>query len=283
MSNEVPVSQIESRTGYRFNDPGLVRLALRHASVAENRVASNERLEFLGDAVLGLVTCQRIFELFPEMLEGEMTKIKSSVVSRQTCAELAQQIGIAQHLVLGKGMRASPAGVPMSLAAAALECIVAAIYLDGGLEPARRFLLPLLEPRIRAAEQSKHQENYKSLLQHYAQQQRGLAPLYVVLESKGPDHAKHFCVAVKLGDQQFESSWGVSKKHAEQNAAMLALRELGVLNGEHVDLRGSAGNASTTNAPNTVTTTKPDEAGKPDAPSEQTNDVSNTPSHKTSA
>jgi ribonuclease-3 len=248
VSNDVPVSQIESRTGYRFNDAGLVRLALRHASVAENRVASNERLEFLGDAVLGLITCQRIFELFPEMLEGEMTKIKSSVVSRQTCAELAQQIGIAQHLVLGKGMRASPAGVPMSLAAAALECIVAAIYLDGGLEPARRFLLPLIEPRIRSAERSKHQENYKSLLQHYAQQQRGLSPVYVVLEAKGPDHAKHFCVAVKLGEQQFESSWGVSKKHAEQNAAMLALRALGVLNGEQVDLRGSAGNAGGTNA-----------------------------------
>lgn len=253
MSPEARIAAIEARTGHTFRQRDLVALALRHASVADSRASSNERLEFLGDAVLGLLTCQRIFELYPAMLEGEMTKIKSTVVSRQSCAQVAIELGLHEHLSLGKGMRGSASGVPMSLAAAALESIIAAIYLDAGLDAVRAFLLPKLEPLILAAAASKHQENYKSLLQHHVQQGQTGSPQYVVVDEKGPDHAKHFLIAVRVGERQFSPSWGASKKLAEQAAALLALRELGVirddgtLNPQQADL-GAAGAEATAEA-----------------------------------
>lgn len=218
---------VQRTVGYTWQNPTMLDLALTHASVAEARVQSNERLEFLGDAVLGLVVCQRIYECFPNLLEGEMTKIKSTVVSRQSCAQLTAQLGLGQHLSLGKGMRVHES-LPQSLAAAVLESIVAAIYLDGGLEPARQFLLPLIEPLIQRAFESGHQENFKSILQQHAQQRLDDTPSYVVLEQKGPDHAKHFHVCVQIGERRFPSSWGPSKKQAEQQAALLALYALGV-------------------------------------------------------
>src|SRR5262245_41108601 len=142
MSPETRAS-VEQIVGYQWHDPTLLDLALTHASVAEARVQSNERLEFLGDAVLGLVVCEHIYSTFPDLLEGEMTKIKSTVVSRHSCAALTVKLGLGQFLSLGKGMRVHET-LPQSLAAAVLESIVAAIYLDGGLEPARAFLLPLV-------------------------------------------------------------------------------------------------------------------------------------------
>ncbi|MGD9690611.1 MAG: ribonuclease III [Phycisphaerales bacterium] len=218
---------VQKIVGYTWRDPTLLELALTHASVADSRVRSNERLEFLGDAVLGLVVCEHIYSVFPSLLEGEMTKIKSTVVSRQCCAAMTLQLGLAEHLSLGKGMRVHET-LPQSLAAAVLEAIVAAIYLDGGLEPARTFLLPLVTPMIHRAFESGHQENFKSILQQHAQQRLDDTPSYVVLEQKGPDHAKHFHVCVQIGSRRFPSSWGPSKKQAEQQAALLALYELGV-------------------------------------------------------
>jgi ribonuclease-3 len=228
---------LEARLGHTFTNPDLLDLALRHASIADLRVRSNERLEFLGDAVLGLIVCQRIYELYPELLEGEMTKIKSLVVSRQSCAQMGDQIGLTEFLVLGKGMKPGPnQSLPMSLSAAALEAIVAAIYLDAGpeqgLQRARAFLLPLVEERIAAAAASGHQENFKSILQHHVQQSPSLGvhgPVYVVLDERGPDHAKQFQVCVIVGERRFEPAWGANKKQAEQQAAVNALRELGVV------------------------------------------------------
>lgn len=218
---------IEIKVGYQFKDASLIDLAFRHASVTDARVKSNERLEFLGDAVLGLIVCQRIYEKFPHLLEGEMTKIKSSVVSRTSCAEIGKQINIEEHLAIGKGMK-TQAALPSSLGAAAVEAIIAAIYIDGGIEPVRNFLLPLLEPRIDAAAESGHQENFKSILQQFAQQRLTTTPDYVVLGSRGPDHAKQFHVCVEIGGKRYEPSWGASKKIAEQGAALNALQALGL-------------------------------------------------------
>lgn len=218
---------VERLVRYRFNDPGLVEQALRHASMTDSRVKSNERLEFLGDAVLGLVVCQRVYELFPNLLEGEMTKIKSSVVSRETCADIGKLLGLEEHLVLGKGMKGQ-AVLPKSLAAAAVEALVAAIYIDGGIECARAFLLPLLEPRIVRAAASGHQENYKSLLQQYAQQRLGQTPAYTIVSQRGPDHAKAFEVKVTLNGREYEACWGSTKKAAEQAAALTAMIALGL-------------------------------------------------------
>lgn len=222
------IDAVQTILGHHFRDPALLVRALTHASVAGSRQESNERLEFLGDSVLGLVCCEMIYGLFPTFLEGEMTKIKSTVVSRQTCALIARELGLHNHLILGKGMQMQRE-LPQSLAAAAVESVVAAIYLDGGLEPARAFLRPLLEPMIRRAAASGHQENFKSVLQQHAQQVFGESPMYVVLDEKGPDHAKCFEIAVEIAGRRYPACWGASKKQAEQQAALNALSELGLV------------------------------------------------------
>lgn len=213
--------------GYTFKDSGILHHALTHASVADCKLSSNERLEFLGDSVLGLIACELVFEMYPHLLEGEMTKIKSTVVSRQTCAIISKSLGIDKLLHLGKGMK-STAALPQSLAAAVLESIIAAVYLDGGIEASRVFLVPILKPRIQQAEASGHQENFKSVLQQHSQVLFNDSPSYVVLDEKGPDHSKCFEVCVEIGARRFKSSWGQSKKQAEQQAALYALAELGV-------------------------------------------------------
>mgnify|MGYP003386556065 CR=1 FL=1 len=223
-----PREAISIIVGHRFANPELIDQALRHASVAEQRVASNERLEFLGDAVLGVITCQRVYELFPALLEGEMTKIKSAVVSRQACASMAKQAGLVQYLELGKGMRSSPS-LPTSLSAAILEAVIGALYVDGGLEVTRAFLVPLIEPRIYKAFDSGHQDNYKSLVQQHAQQSGLTGPSYIVVTETGPDHNKLFNVCLQIGDRRFAPMTGSSKKQAEQAAARQALEELGLL------------------------------------------------------
>jgi ribonuclease-3 len=219
---------IEDAVGHRFKDPALIKRALTHASVAEQRLESNERMEFLGDSVLGLIVSQRIFQRYPSLLEGEMTKIKSTAVSRQTCATIARRLGLDQWLVLGKGMQREN-GMPQSLAAAVLESVIAAVYLDGGYDAAEAFVAPLFEPLIEKAAESGHQENFKSVLQQHAQQNSMETPAYRVLDEKGPDHAKAFKVCVEVGARRFTPSWGQSKKQAEQLAALSALEELGLI------------------------------------------------------
>ncbi len=130
------LERCEQRLGYRFRDRQLLEAALTHASGADHRLSSNERLEFLGDAVLGLVVCEQLFTQFPDQLEGDLTKLKSIVVSRQTCAKISQALGLREFLVLGKGMTTNPA-VPPSVLSDVLESLIAAIYLDGGIESAR--------------------------------------------------------------------------------------------------------------------------------------------------
>jgi len=245
---------VEKAVGYRFKDPAHVERALMHASVAEQRLDSNERMEFLGDSVLGLIVSERIYQRFPHLLEGEMTKIKSTAVSRQTCATIARRLGLEQFLVLGKGMQREN-GMPQSLAAAVLESVIAAVYLDGGYEAAEAFVAPLFEPLLERAARSGHQENFKSVLQQHAQQSGMETPAYRVLDEKGPDHAKAFKVCVDIGGRRFNASWGQSKKQAEQLAALAALEELALVEkGEDGTVRvvreGESAGAGDT-APNT--------------------------------
>ena len=213
--------------GYQFKDESLLQEALTHASIADSRLKSNERMEFLGDSILGFVVCESIYKQFPELLEGELTKIKSAVVSRRVCAKISHDINLAQRLNRGKGMTGRPS-LPSSVAAAVLESIIAAIYLDGGIRPARRFILRHIKPFIREAADSAHQQNFKSVLQQYAQRCLPQNPGYILMDEKGPDHAKTFEVCVELDGQRFGSAWANSKKEAEQKAALQALTELGV-------------------------------------------------------
>ncbi|MDX9910510.1 MAG: ribonuclease III [Phycisphaerales bacterium] len=221
-------AEVEKTIGYHFRDAGLLDRALMHASAVDERLLSNERLEFLGDAVLGMVACERIFTKYPDLLEGEMTKIKSAVVSRRACAKLAREANLAAQLVIGKGMRTS-ADIPQSLYAAVLEAVVGAVYLDGGFDAARALLTPWIDPLIERASRSGHQHNYKSVLQQHAQRVFGTSPMYRVLDEQGPDHAKCFQICVEIGGRAFEPAWGQSKKQTEQQAALNALRGLNVV------------------------------------------------------
>ncbi len=228
MSGSDRLEAVQALLGHRFDDLDLLTSALTHASVAEHRLASNERLEFLGDAVLGLVICRELFDRFPDYLEGDLTRIKSVVVSRDACARVADKLGLVDHLNLGKGITGS-ISIPKSLAACAYEACVGAIYLDGGLGPARTFILEHMDEEIERVVAGEHHRNYKSLLQQYAQRELAATPHYEVLDEKGPDHAKAFEVAVVAQGRRFRSAWGPSKKAAEQRAAMEALRDLGQL------------------------------------------------------
>jgi ribonuclease-3 len=226
---------VQTILDYRFKDLDLLVSGLTHSSIATTRLASNERLEFLGDAVLGLVICEEIYSRFPRYLEGELTRIKSVVVSRETCAHVADSLGLVQHLSLGKGITESE-NMPASLAACALEAIIGAAYVDGGLEPARKFILAHMGEEIDRVLAGEHRRNYKSLLQQHAQRDLGASPNYEVLDEKGPDHAKAFEIAVTIRGRRYPSAWGPSKKAAEQRAAQEALHVLGQLEAETVPL-----------------------------------------------
>jgi len=214
--------------GVRFEDLEILRRCLTHSSTAPTRLESNERLEFLGDAVLGQVVCDYLFRTFPERSEGEMTRIKSTVVSRTTCAEVCVELGLEQFLNLGKGLvrvTGSSSAIPPSILAAALEALIAGVYLDGGYEAARDLIERCLVERIRQAADTESQ-NYKHLLQQLAQKRYGATPDYLLLDEQGPDHAKCFQIAARISDETFPSAWGPSKKEAEQLAAQQALGEL---------------------------------------------------------
>jgi ribonuclease-3 len=226
--DEEALQQIEQMVGYRFGNRTLLAKAFTHSSGVDNRLLSNERLEFLGDSVLAAVVCQTLFERFPGYLEGDLTKIKSMLVSRTTCARVSRQLGLHKYLVVGKGMASSRA-LSGSLAAGALEAIIAVLYIDGGFSAARSFILKIFGPLIEQANAEQSHGNFKSLLQQHAQQQFNTTPVYELLDEKGPDHDKCFESEVVIASRHFKSAWGTNKKEAEQKAAYNALVELGVL------------------------------------------------------
>jgi len=220
----------ERRIGYTFRDKALLCGALTHASGAQHRLASNERLEFLGDAILGAIVCELLYVQYPDYLEGDLTKIKSIVVSRQTCAKISEGLGLQEFLVLGKGMTTHPS-VPPSLLADVFESLIAGIYLDGGDSASREFVSRYMGPEIELAATGELGGNYKSLLQQLAQREHGSTPTYNLLDEKGPDHSKCFKIAAQIGRTRYQGAWGRNKKEAEQRAARNALSEI---NGEPV-------------------------------------------------
>lgn len=211
--------------GYRFQDLNLLRFALTHASGADHRLASNERLEFLGDAIFGAIVCDLLYREFPEAQEGELTRIKSVVVSRRTCTKISRELGFDEFLVLGKGV-GGHGQTPPSMLADVFESLVGALYLDGGMEAARRFVVRHIGPEIDSTVGGHGIVNHKSQLQHLAQHQFGATPRYLVLDEKGPDHSKCFKIAAQIGSRRYPAAWGPSKKDAEQRAALNALSHL---------------------------------------------------------
>lgn len=221
----VDLEECQERIGYRFVDPSLLLAALTHASGAQHRLASNERLEFLGDAILGFIVCERLYRLFPESLEGDLTRIKSVVVSRETCGRISGRLGLSDFLIVGKGLATNHA-VPVSVLSDLFESVVAAVYLDGGIEPVRTLVGRWLEPEIVEVSTGAQGANHKSLLQQLAQRDFGVTPTYEVVEEAGPDHSKNFHVAAFVGERRYPPAWGRNKKEAEQRAAANALAEI---------------------------------------------------------
>ncbi|MEM9586688.1 MAG: ribonuclease III [Planctomycetota bacterium] len=211
--------------GYQFQDQNLLLSALTHASGALNRLASNERLEFLGDAVLGLVVCEWLFEEYPEYNEGDLTKIKSSVVSRRACGKVACDLGLDRCLIVGRGVTQNRS-FPRSLVSDVFESSVAAIYLDGGRDLARDRIREWMAAEVSQAVDNQGASNFKSTLQQYAQRELASTPVYQLVKETGPDHRKSFLIAAVIGEQEFLPAWGTNKKDAEQRAAANALASL---------------------------------------------------------
>lgn len=224
-ADERQLALCEERIGYRFEDRSLLYQALTHSSIKTFTKPSNERLEFLGDSVLGLVMTEFLFNFFREQDEGTLTQIKSVVVSTDVLAKASERLGMGELFNVGKGV-SRKRRLPRSLLANVFEAVVAAIYKDGGLEAARRFVLRNIYHEVLAVADDRHQRNYKSLLQQWVQKELNLTPTYRVISEKGPDHHKQFQVVAVVGKQRYAVGAGRSKKEAEQLAARQTLETL---------------------------------------------------------
>lgn len=219
------IHQLETVIGYRFKDPGLLQMALTHTSYAnESRVPvqHNERLEFLGDSVLQLVSADYLFHAYADRPEGDLTRIRASLVSEGALFQFAQEIGLGEYLRLGKGEERCGGRTRPSVVSDAFEALIAALYLDGGMDAASKFILPFIT-------EGKHAEaDYKTKLQEVVQQNPEERLSYVVEQETGPDHDKHFVVAVHFNSNCIARGEGRSKKAAEQRAAREALKLMGL-------------------------------------------------------
>ncbi len=218
---------------YHFHKPGLLEEALTHRSHFQGTPSTtdkqNERLEFLGDAVLGLIVSEYVAETFPELAEGELSQIRARLVGRTTLADAARRLGLGQFLRLGRGEECTKGREKSSLLANALEAVIAAIYLDGGVVAARTFALQVLEIQLGELHQddlAAFRQDYKSQLQEWCQRHVRVLPVYTVIEASGPDHQKTFAVTVEIEQKWYGSGRGCSKKIAEQQAAKQAVEQL---------------------------------------------------------
>jgi ribonuclease-3 len=231
MPDDQQLDRLQERLGYRFRNRALLIEALSHSSyVNENpdaREPSNERMEFLGDSILGLIITRYLFERYPKCSEGELTLMKSVLVSEGTLAGIAQRIELGQCLYFGKGEASSGGAERPSNLSNALEALLAALYLDAGIEETQRATEALFEEDLKEIEATRHSLNYKNLLQHYSQDRRGAVPDYILLGSHGPQHEKLFEIEVRIKGVPLGRGSGRSKKEAEQEAARLALEALG--------------------------------------------------------
>ena len=225
------ISEVQRKLAITFHNLSLLKLALIHSSYTNENPGlspvSNERLEFLGDAVLGLVIAQKLYQDFPESTEGELTRLRSALVRREKLAQLANEIGLGKYLQLGKGEEAGGGrDKPINLAGA-FESVIAAIYLDRGLETARKFIIKLFGPDIYKQAHQGAGADYKSRLQEILQSQHQITPSYQLTNATGPDHDRQFTIEVRAGETVLGHGTGKSKKAAEMAAALSALEALG--------------------------------------------------------
>ncbi len=222
------MESLEKKLQYTFTNRELLSEALNHSSYAnEHRsagISSNERLEFLGDSVLGFVTAEFLFRMYPQLPEGDLTRMRAALVCEQSLYEVARMLELGQYLKLGKGEEAGGGRERQSILADAVEAVFAAVYLDGGMEQIRSLIHRVLLSRAPAAEERK---DYKTTLQEIVQRKIGQQLTYHMMEESGPDHNKTFVFEVRLNGEPIGQGGGHSKKEAEQAAARDALARHG--------------------------------------------------------
>ena len=222
------IKDLENAIGYRFRDITLLRNALSHSSYANERwhdsLKSNERLEFLGDSILGMVTAEYLYRNFPDRLEGDLTRMRADMVCERALAQVAERINLGNHILLGHGEQSSGGRNRDSILADAVESVIAACFLDGGMEPARKFIntFVLTEVPVKKLRNA----DYKTALQELVQQKKGQTLSYTLVGESGPDHDKRFVVEVSLNGRVVGTGDGTSKKRAEQDAAKSAIAAL---------------------------------------------------------
>lgn len=224
------LATVQQTLGVSFRRPVLLKQALVHSSYANENPgftpASNERLEFLGDAVLDMIVAAKLYRDFPNLSEGEMTKLRAVLVRRDTLAKMARTLKLGDHLYLGKGEEASGGRDKPANLAGALEAVIGAIFLDRDTTIARRFILKLIDTELQKVVSRRTGTDYKSELQELIQAREQQTPTYHVIEEKGPDHDRRFTVEVRVGNTVLGTGSGKSKKTAETEAARATLERL---------------------------------------------------------
>ena len=241
------VLDYEQYLGIPFENKSLLLRALTHRSYLNEAPfvhADNERLEFLGDAVIDLIVAEVLYQRFPEQREGPLTAMRASLVRRETLAQFARQINLGEHLFMGKGEEESGGRHRDAILCSAFEALVGAIFLDSDLDTAQEFLMPLLEPELSQLQSGRLNKDPKSRLQEWAQAEYNITPRYVTVDSRGPDHAKEFTIEVRIGNAVHGTGTGNSKQRAAQAAAQAALERIAALaNGGKPDRETKGGNA----------------------------------------
>ncbi len=220
----------ESNLGYVFKNKSLLSLALTHTSYAneaKHAKSNNERLEFLGDSVLSIIVSKYLFSNFSSMPEGQLSKTRAALVCEKSLSGFAREIGVGKHLLLGRGEDQNGGRNRDSILADAFEAIIAAMYIDGGIEPAEKFVLSFISKQMEQKNISKAFIDYKTELQEIIQQNKEEKVCYVLVDESGPDHDKSFTVEVHLNSNVIGKGQGKSKKIAEQMAAKEALELMG--------------------------------------------------------
>ena len=222
------IKDLEAAIGYRFRNITLLQNALTHSSYANeywhNSLMSNERLEFMGDSVLGMIVAEYLYKTFPDRPEGELTRMRADMVCEQALAGVANRLGLGQHLMLGHGEEQGGGRKRASILADAVESVIAACYLDGGMEAAYRFVETFVLCDVPVT--GMHNADYKTALQELIQQKKDQVLSYLPVGEEGPDHNKRFTVAVLLNGKEIGRGTGSSKKRAEQAAARCAMETL---------------------------------------------------------
>ena len=219
------IKDLEEAIGYKFHNISLLQNALTHSSYANERwhnsLLSNERLEFMGDSILGMLVAEYLYRSFPDRPEGELTRMRADMVCEKTLAKVAHQIHLGDHLLLGHGEEQGGGRTRDSILADAVESVIAASFLDGGLEAAKKFIKTFILVEVPVTKL--HNVDYKTKLQELVQQKKNQVLSYELTDEQGPDHDKHFAVSVSLNGEVVGKGEGRSKKRAEQEAARNAI------------------------------------------------------------